>query len=413
MVTRLKDLLFYHFPPGNEIPFKVFDMIELRKTFGLEDPNGGQQPLQLTKDYGNTTKGRVRFKCSPEQEDLVKQWRNDRKEFWVSIGLIITHIDEIEIDEKVKPGSLGLGSRCLAVWEMRKEDPVAFDLWKKLHQAGVDAFHADAEKHAEWVEKLNEVWRKRKNDPVAFERWHEALMNATWRNNDWILNRTNSWYKVRLVPSVDFTLIVAGWEPRHISLILCLGIKLDTISLDHRNPTGLKHVLDKIGIPNVPSSQYTWESRVRNYYTDMIIDITGVVNASGNDDVIVTWDDKFADYLKFLGIKTLLSAFVTKSRGKDGDDMVLDADNESGGGADRKVEVALYNEVKCMAGSVKRCGIERDVEKWRGVVTQGEGDQCSKPLITLFYGETSLIVAWMNSDTDSASTMTITKACYW
>ena len=28
----------------------------------------------------------------------------------------------------------------------------------------------------------------------------------------------------RVVPSVNFLLIVAGWEPRHISLVLGLGI---------------------------------------------------------------------------------------------------------------------------------------------------------------------------------------------
>jgi len=51
-------------------------------------------------------------------------------------------------------------------------------------------------------------------------------MNATWRNVDWRMKRTDCWYKVRLVPRLveDVKLLLAGYEPR--TDLFCLDASL-------------------------------------------------------------------------------------------------------------------------------------------------------------------------------------------
>jgi len=226
-------------------------------------------------------------------------------------------------------------------------------------------------------------------------------MAATYRNNDWTLNRNNAWYKVRPVLTVKFLLIVAGWEPRAISLLLGLGIHFRSLRLDHRNPEALAGEIKELGIKNVPTVPYNYEDNERNYFTDIIVNVTGTRTNDG-----IEFDEKFQSYIKFFNLKDSLKAFVddpeSNLRGL-GDDN----DNISGGGdGSGRFEIALFNKVKCMAGSVKRSGIGRDVAKWDGVVSS------NNPLITLFFGETSLIVAFMNKP-GSASDMTILKSIYW
>ena len=343
---------------------------------------------------------------------LVQLWEYDKDAFLDQIRILRLHIINAPPDDVEKLGVLGLGSLSSVVtsaWRLRKADPDAFNAWKVAHEEGVRLFHSDSEKHAAWLEALRsaslETWRKRKADPVLYKRWLDALLDATWRNNNWIVNRSNSWYKVRLVPTVKFKLIVAGWEPRAISLLLALGVHFSSLRVDHRNPEALARDIQDLGILNVPSCSYEFNGTMRNYYTDLIINIKG--KRTDDEDRIV-WDEEYLSFIDFLNLGECLQTFVNDKesnlrglRASNGGD-----DNEDD---DSTVEIALFTEVKCMAGSVKRSGIERDIAKWQGVV------QGKHPLITFFFGATSLIVAWMNptSKTVPTATMRVLKSIFW
>jgi hypothetical protein len=106
-------------------------------------------------------------------------------------------------------------------WQLLHEDPDALAELRRLHQTGVDLFHADPERHAVWADatsssmlqhwerlradpQLLDEWRRLHQtgvdllhaNPVRHAAWLDNYMEATWRNNDWILRRTNTWYKV-------------------------------------------------------------------------------------------------------------------------------------------------------------------------------------------------------------------------
>ena len=227
-------------------------------------------------------------------------------------------------------------------------------------------------------------------------------MAATYRNNDWTLNRNNAWYKVRPVLTVKFLLIVAGWEPRAISLLLGLGIHFHSLRLDHRNPTGLAGEIENLGIQNVPAAPYMFEGHERNYYTDLMVKITGRRTDDG-----IAWDEEFQSYISFFNLEGVLESFVDDQDSNVSGLGVNSGDDNNNDDNGSEVEITLFNEVKCMGGSVKRNGIEQCLAKWTGVVNSG------KPLITLFFGETSLIVAWMNKPGKNTSTMKILKSIYW
>jgi hypothetical protein len=81
------------------------------------------------------------------------------------------------------------------------EDRAAF---VALIQIGKAEMHDDPDRHDEWLANVNEVWKTCKADPVAYAAWHTEFMNATWRNNDHVLNRENSWYKVSMSESLIY-----------------------------------------------------------------------------------------------------------------------------------------------------------------------------------------------------------------
>jgi hypothetical protein len=87
--------------------------------------------------------------------------------------------------------------------------------------------------------------RVRKADPEEYQKWWDALMNSTWRNNDWRINHALTWFKVRKVPRIAFDLFLAGWEHSAILLLLDLGIYLRDVTMDGANPKKMMNSVTK------------------------------------------------------------------------------------------------------------------------------------------------------------------------
>jgi hypothetical protein len=122
------------------------------------------------------------------------------------IGINAFHADENKHENWLK--------RLSEVWDLRECDATAFKQWRDAMMIGTNAFHADPNKHAAWLAALSTVWRDRKANPEEYQKWWDEFMDATWRNNDWRINHALTWFKVRKVPRLGFDLCLAGWEHR-------------------------------------------------------------------------------------------------------------------------------------------------------------------------------------------------------
>jgi hypothetical protein len=81
-------------------------------------------------------------------------------------------------------------------WQKLRDNSDALAEFRLLQQTGVDQFHADPERHSAWADACHQHWERLRADPVRYQQWMDSYMEATWRCNDWLLRRTNTWYKV-------------------------------------------------------------------------------------------------------------------------------------------------------------------------------------------------------------------------
>jgi hypothetical protein len=172
--------------------------------------------------------------------------------------------------------------------------------WIEAHQAGVNAFHADPDRHAAWIEALQDRWGfLRANleamaawirahqagvkafhaDPVRHAAWQRAISEAhldLWRDPMFILNRgPRCWYKTREVPGLKnphHAIIVAGWEPRTILMFVHLfGFLLSSLRLDDRTPVTPPVLRQGAPCPTggkVDTFRYDYNGGEKNYIPD-------------------------------------------------------------------------------------------------------------------------------------------------
>ena len=189
-------------------------------------------------------------------------------------------------------------------------------------------------------------------------------MTATWRNPNWVINRSGNWYKVRdlkrLDPTVAF-ILVAGWEYRLIGWLLDLGAQLNDIGVDDMTPSELSVGTDDMLA--VPQIEYTKPSgRPAEYHPDHAFNVNSKSMAAA---------------LGCLGVS------VSALRGH-----------------------RVLGETKCMAGMFARGNAINDLLKWRAVKA-GSDDH-----LVFFFDECALVVASVNAD-DAKSLLTVHTVLVW
>ena len=226
--------------------------------------------------------------CCPSQQHAKNLYYDENKDDQIAKAnghakqklLLETELAEIERGDcmalsgyaQARVNQYAKSSRSnLAAWDKIVQDPVRFTEWL---DANIENHVSRGEHADQWKANLSaaalQCWKHCHGDPTEYKKWHEALMTATCRNPNWVINRSGNWYKVRdlkrLDPTVAF-ILVAGWEYRLIGWLLDLGAQLNDIGVDDMTPSELSVGTDDMLA--VPQIEYTKPSgRPAEYHPD-------------------------------------------------------------------------------------------------------------------------------------------------